>query len=568
MRATNPSHALALVLVDELARGGVRHVCLAPGGRSAALAMALEEDERIELHVVHDERSAAFLALGIARAARLPVPIVSTSGSAPANFYPAVVEASHGRVPLLVLTADRPPELRATGANQTTDQIKLYGDLVRWFHEMGVAEPTATSARYWRSVACRSLAEATHPLPGPVHLNLAFREPLVPDETGGGFPFDLSGRANGAPWTASAAAGLPSPVLVERLSTQMDRAERGLIVCGGGTADPAAAILLAEAAGWPLLAEAHSGARTGPNAISTYDALLRSETFAAEEPDLVIKVGRTGTSKALAHYLSENVEQVVIDPAPFQVDPERTSSAAIITDAGLLLRAVAGGVGSRPPEDWIERWRAAERIARGVIDEILGGDAISEPRTARDVARSIHDGGTLVVASSMPVRDLDAFMAPRSGLRIVSNRGTSGIDGFVSTALGVALASDGPVIALAGDLSMLHDQNGFLLLSSEEVDCTFVVINNDGGGIFSFLPQAGHRTFERVFGTPHGVGFAQLAATYGIGHSKIDSAAGLVDAVAAPPEGVRLLEVVTDRAENRAFHQEIARRVAEALEGL
>ena len=568
MRATNPSHALALVLVDELARGGVRHACLAPGSRSAALAIALEEDEHIELHVVHDERSAAFLALGIARATRLPVPVVSTSGSAPANFYPAVVEASQGRVPLLVLSADRPPELRATGSNQTTDQIKLYGDLVRWFHEMGVAEPIQDAPRYWRSVACRALTEATYPLPGPVHLNLAFREPLVPDESGEGFPFDLSGRANGAPWTASAVAGLPSPVLVERLSTQVERAERGLIVCGGGTADPAAAILLAEAAGWPLLAEAHSGARTGPNAISTYDALLRSENFAAEEPDLVIRVGRTGTSKALAHYLSENVEQVVIDPAPFQVDPERTSSAAIITDAGLLLRSVAGGVGSRPPGDWIERWRAAERIARSAIDEVLGGDAISEPRTARDVARSIHDGGTLVVASSMPVRDLDAFMAPRSGLRIVSNRGTSGIDGFVSTALGVALASDGPMIALAGDLSMLHDQNGFLLLSSEEVDCTFVVINNDGGGIFSFLPQSGHGTFERVFGTPHGVNFAQLAATYGIGHSKIDSAASLVDAVSAPPEGVRLLEVVTDRAENRAFHQEIARRVAEALEGL
>lgn len=568
MRATNPSHALALVLVDELARGGVRHACLAPGSRSAALAIALEEDERIELHVVHDERSAAFLALGIARATRLPVPVVSTSGSAPANFYPAVVEASHGRVPLLILTADRPPELRATGSNQTTDQIKLYGDFVRWFHEVGVADEVPTSARYWRSVACRSLTEAMHPLPGPVHLNLAFREPLVPDETGGGFPFDLSGRANGAPWTASAAAGLPSPVLVERLSTQMERAERGLIVCGGGTADPAAAILLAEAAGWPLIAEAHSGARTGPNAISTYDALLRSEIFAAEGPDLVVKVGRTGMSKALAHYLSENVEQVVIDPAPFQIDPERTSSAAIITDPGLLLRAVAGGVMSRSPGDWIERWRAAERIARGVIDEVLGGKAISEPRAARDVARSTPDGGTLVVASSMPVRDLDAFMAPRSGLRVVSNRGASGIDGFVSTALGVALASDGPVVALAGDLSMLHDQNGFLLLCSEEVDCTFVVINNDGGGIFSFLPQAGHGTFERVFGTPHGVDFAQLAATYGVGHSKIDSPAALVDAVSAPPEGVRLLEVVTDRTENRAFHQEISRLVAGALEEL
>ncbi|MPZ69144.1 MAG: 2-succinyl-5-enolpyruvyl-6-hydroxy-3-cyclohexene-1-carboxylic-acid synthase [Actinobacteria bacterium] len=566
MKAANPSHALALVLVDELVRNGIEHACLAPGSRSAALAIALADDERISLHVVHDERSAAFLALGIARSTRRPVPVVSTSGSAAANFYPAVIEAAHGRVPLIVLTADRPPELRATGANQTTDQIKLYGDLVRWFHEMGTPEAGAGAPRYWRSVVCRTIAEATLPVPGPVHLNLAFREPLVPDETGDDFPFDLSGRPNGAPWTASAGSNLPSPAIVGRTSAQVERAERGLVVAGGGTTDPAAAVLLAEAAGWPLLAEAQSGARTGPNAISTYDALLRSEVFASEPPDLVIRVGRTGTSKALARYLSDAIEQITIDPAPFETDPERTSSAAIATDPGLLLRAVAGGLGPRPPGRWIQRWREGERIARGVIDDALAGDLITEPRTARDLARSIPSGGTLVVASSMPVRDLDSFMAPRSGLRIVANRGTSGIDGFVSTALGVALASDGPVVALAGDLSLLHDQNGFLLLSSEPVDLTIVVINNDGGGIFSFLPQARYEeTFEQVFGTPHGLDLAKLAAVYGIDHRPISAPSDLPSAVAEPHTGVRILEVQTDRKANLEFHQELVEKVIGAL---
>lgn len=567
MNAANPSHALALVLVDELIRNGIEHACLAPGSRSAALAMVLAEDERLSLHVVHDERSAAFLAVGIARVTRKPVPVVSTSGSAAANFLPAVVEATHGRVPLLVLTADRPPELRATGANQTTDQIKLYGDLVRWFHEMGTPEPSAHAPRYWRSVVCRSLAEATLPVPGPVHLNLAFREPLVPDAAGDGFPFDLSGRPNEAPWTTIAAGNLPSPAIVNRLSAQAERAERGLVVAGGGTADPAAAVLLAEAAGWPLIAEAHSGARTGPNAISTYDALLRSEAFASEPPDLVIRVGRTGTSKALARYLSEAIEQITIDPGPFVNDPERTSSAAIATDPGLLLRAVAGGLGPRRPGPWIERWRAGERTARGVIDAALMGDRVTEPRTARDVARSVPHGGTLVVASSMPVRDLDSFMAPRSGLRIIANRGTSGIDGFVSTALGVALASEGPVVALAGDLSLLHDQNGFLLLGSESVDLTLVVINNDGGGIFSFLPQARYEEpFERVFGTPHGLDLSKLAALYGITHRLISDPADLPSAVAEPHAGVRILEVRTDRKANLEFHHELTQKVVASLE--
>ncbi len=567
MKAANPSHALALVLVDELVRNGIEHACLAPGSRSAALAMALAEDERLALHVVHDERSAAFLALGIARSTGKPVPVVSTSGSAAANFYPAVVEAAHGRVPLIVLTADRPPELRATGANQTTDQIKLYGDLVRWFHEMGTPEANPGAPRYWRSVLCRALAEATLPVPGPVHLNLAFREPLVPDETGADFQFDLSGRPNGAPWTASAGSNLPSPAIVGRLSAQVERAERGLVIAGGGTTDPGAAVLLAEAAGWPLLAEAHSGARTGPNAISTYDALLRSEVFAAEPPDLVIKVGRTGTSKALARYLSDAIEQITIDPAPFETDPERTSSAAIATDPGLLLRAVAGGLGPRPPGSWIQRWREGERIARGIIDNALAGDEITEPRTARDLARSIPNGGTLVVASSMPVRDLDSFMAPRSGLRIVANRGTSGIDGFVSTSLGVALASEGPVVAFAGDLSLLHDQNGFLLLSSEPVDLSIVVVNNDGGGIFSFLPQARYeKTFEQVFGTPHGLNLAKLADVYGIAHRLISASTDLPSAVAEPHIGVRILEVRTVRSANLEFHQGLTQKIIDSLE--
>ncbi|HEY8201168.1 MAG TPA: 2-succinyl-5-enolpyruvyl-6-hydroxy-3-cyclohexene-1-carboxylic-acid synthase, partial [Actinomycetota bacterium] len=542
--------------------------CLAPGSRSAPLAMALAEHPGVHLHVVIDERSAAFLALGLAKAAGRPVAVVSTSGTAAANFHPAVVEADYSSTPLLVLTADRPPELRQTGANQTIDQVKIYGGSVRWFAEVGVPEARPGSVAYWRSLASRAWARACGPhrgLGGPVHLNLAFRDPLVPIPEGDGFPYDLAGRPDGRPWTEARAPARPlGEQDLERLAADIASVERGLVVVGDGGVDPAPVVALAQAAGWPLVAEAVSGVRSGPNAVSAYDALLRHAPFAAaHRPDLVLRIGRTGASRALGALLGPGVRQVLLDPGPQWPDPERSVSAVVEADPAAACADLAKAVARRGPSAWLASWLEAERRGREALDRVLDeAEHPTEPRTARDLAAGLRPGATLVAGSSMPVRDLDWFMAPRAGLRLLGNRGASGIDGFVSTTLGVALAGGaeggGPTVALAGDLSMLHDQNGLLLARHEEVDAVFVVVNNDGGGIFSFLPQAGFpEHFERVFGTPHGVDFQAFAALHRCRYERVERAADLVPAVAAATGagGVHVVEVRTDREANVAHHQ-------------
>lgn len=570
----NPSTALARVLVDELARAGVTHAVLAPGSRSAPLAMALHAEERIRLHVEIDERSAAFLAVGLAKAGGGPAVVVSTSGTATANFHPAVVEADHARVPLLVLTADRPPELRHTAANQTIDQIKLYGASVRWFAEVGA--PDHPDPPYWRSLAARAVATARGRPAGPVHLNLAFREPLVPDtdtasDALGGRPGSdaLGGRPRGRAWTTVARAEpVPDDGTIASLAERVAAADRGLLVVGDGPTDPSSLLALARAAAWPVIAEPLSGARTGDHAISTAHHLLADEAFAAaHRPDLVVRVGRIGLSRPLLASLDAGVPQVLIDPDGAWLDPTRVLAEVVTAEPGALCDRIAARLPDRDGSAWLAAWCDAERRARDTIDALLDGeDAPSEPRTARDVAAALPAGAVLVAASSMPVRDLDQFMAPRGGLRILGNRGASGIDGFVSTALGVALASGGPTVALAGDLSVLHDQNGFLL--ADRPDLVLVVVNNDGGGIFSFLPQAGHQaSFETVFGTPHGIDFAGLAALHGLAHTRVDHAGDLIPAVRRhlTSGGVALVEVRTQRAANVALHRRLTAAVAGKL---
>ena len=566
-----PSPLLAAVLVDELARAGVTDACLSPGSRSAPLAVALHDDERIRLHVRHDERSAAFLALGLARATHRPVPVVCTSGSAVANLHPAVVEADTARVPLLLLTADRPPELRGTGANQTIDQIKIFGSAVRWFCEVGA--PAGPQVQYWRSVASRACSEARGALggpAGPVHLNLAFREPLVPaaDEVIDGAE---GARPDGRGWTVAAdATSSPSPAEVAWLSERIQATERGLLVVGDIDTDPRPLRALAEAAGWPVLAEPQSGVRAGPSAVTTYDHLLRDAPFAAaHDPDLVVIAGKLGLSKALLSWLSPDIPQVLIDRDGAWVDPNRTLRRIITADPGATAAAVVEDLLERPASQWLASWRTAEQTARTAIDAVLDADsALTEPRVARDLAALLPAGASLIAASSMPVRDLALFLRPREGLRVVANRGASGIDGFVSTALGVAAGSDGPAFALAGDLSVLHDQNGFLPGPTPRPDLVLVVLNNDGGGIFSFLPQAQLPSgYETLFGTPHGIDFAQLAQLHGLGHRVVEDAEAFPDAVlgAGAAGGVQLVEVRTDRAANVDLHRRIEATVLQAL---
>jgi 2-succinyl-5-enolpyruvyl-6-hydroxy-3-cyclohexene-1-carboxylate synthase len=560
MGELNPSTSLARTLLDELWRCGVRHVCLAPGSRSAPLALAAVH-RGMDLHVSIDERSSAFLALGISKATRTPAAVVCTSGTAAANLFPAVIEARHAMSPLLVLTADRPPELRDTSANQTIDQIKMFGDAVRFFAEVGAPEDVPSAGRYWRSLACRAVAEATGTPPGPVHLNLAFRDPLVPGS--GGFDSDTSGRADGGPWT-EVARPRPEPdgALLDRLARMLS-GRRAVVVGGVADVDPARVVALAEGSGWPIIAEPLSGMRRGPNAISTYDALLRVERFAANHaPEIVVRIGKAGTSKSLPGWL-EGTRQVLVDESGMFLDPERSCELIVTADPGAVASGLMGRI-EPAPHAWIGEWQEAESAARKSLDDVLdSSDQPTEPRMARDLAALLPDGATLVGASSMPVRDLDRAMAPRTGLRVLGNRGASGIDGFVSTAMGVALATEGSTVALAGDLSMIHDSNGLTLTSGDRPDITFVVLNNDGGGIFSFLPQAKHDDFELLFGTPHGLSFADLAAFHRCRYRLIERASDLQNALQG--DGVSIVEVRTDRAANVAVHDRMVRAVAAAL---
>jgi 2-succinyl-5-enolpyruvyl-6-hydroxy-3-cyclohexene-1-carboxylate synthase len=572
---TDPGRRFALTLVDELARAGLAHACLAPGSRSAPLALALAEHPAVQVHVHVDERSAAYFAVGAAKRSGRPVAVLCTSGTAAANLHPAVLEADHARTPLLLLTADRPPELRGTGANQATDQLKLYGAAVRWFCEVGLPADGPAAGRYWRSLASRAWAAASGPPAGPVHLNLAFAEPLA---RLGGEP--APGRPGGAPWTATPAVGAPpGPAEVAALAEAVRGAPRGVLVAGWGAAPtPAALDAFAEASGWPVLADPLSGARRGPHAVSTYDGLLRAPRFAAaHRPQLVVRVGGGPTSKALAGWLDESVPQVLVDPAGGWLDPGRTAGLRLVADPSSLLAAAAAALRERPrpgqPEaGWLAAWLEAERLARGAIDGLL--DQWPEPfegQVARDLVAALPDGATLVVGSSMPVRDVDAFARPRDGLRFVANRGLSGIDGFVATALGVAAAGEEPVAALCGDLTLLHDATSLLGAAARPRGAVLVVCDNDGGGIFSFLPQAGlpAELFEPLFGTPHGLDLAALAAAAGLPCRQVEKAADLLPALhaALAAGGTQLLLVRADRASNRARHRAVAEAVAAAVGG-
>jgi 2-succinyl-5-enolpyruvyl-6-hydroxy-3-cyclohexene-1-carboxylate synthase len=551
-------------------------VVLAPGSRSAALAIEFHrraEAGDLRLSVRIDERSAAFCALGLAKASRLPVAVVCTSGTAAAHFHAAVIEADESAVPLLVLTADRPPELRGTGANQTIDQLRLYGPAVRWFCELGVPEDGTGQAGYWRSAACRAwglAAGSAGGTPGPVHLNLAFREPLVPDASSA-VVGERGSQADGEPWTRFAAiADLP-------------RTERGLVVCGDGDYDPAPLLNLAEEAGWPVLAEPSSNARRGPCALGAYQYLLADPGFlAAHRPDVIVSAGRPGLSRGQLGLLrsardgGRGRRHVVISQGPGRwADPAR-SATDVVRGLRLAGRPSPQPAGTaRSPSAWLSDWLDADKAAGSAVDAILDADdRISEPRLARDLAAALPDGALLWAASSLPIRDLDQRMAPRSGLRILASRGASGIDGLVSAAIGAALAhragGGGQAVALLGDLALLHDAPGLMIGPGEpRPDLCLIVVNNDGGGIFSMLEQAAFPgPFERVFGTPHGTRMADLAAAANLPCQRIDSAAELPEmlrSAAGSGTGLRLAELRTDRTDQAKLRQRLAEAAAAAL---
>jgi 2-succinyl-5-enolpyruvyl-6-hydroxy-3-cyclohexene-1-carboxylate synthase len=592
---THDTYILLRAFVDELARCGMRAACTAPGSRSTPLVLALVRDGRLRCHSHLDERVAGFFALGLAKAGGLPVAVACTSGTAAAELAPAVYEAREARVPLLVLTADRPPELRDVGAGQTIDQLKLYGDAAKWFVEIGTHEATPERLRWIRSLACRAFWTAASGRRGPVHLNFPLREPLVLDE-GETLPEDESGRAGGRPWlTRPLTARLPAEPTLEALDAELVKRRNGVVVAGRDERHPelpGAIARFARRAGYALLADPLSGARRGPAGIAHYDALLRDEGFAsAHAPDLVLRVGDLPTSKPLRQWLARHPDalQIRLDPEEAWQDPDGVVGTVLVADPAATLEGLGqghgavqgikvgrmpmtfysgGGTGDPAKNPWLLSWHEADRAAAGAIAEALG-DGLSEPRVAAELGVRLPSTATCFVASSMPIRDVETFWPVREAPpRALGHRGANGIDGTVSGALGAAAAGTGPVVLLAGDVALAYDLGALASAGRLGLALTIVLLNNDGGGIFHFLPVARERdAFEEHVATPHGLDFARAAALYDCDYVRADDPAALRAAVDAGLEGggVSLIEVRTDREANVAAHRRVWDAVGAAL---
>lgn len=578
MDPTNRNTALASAFAEELARCGLRHAVLSPGSRSTPLALALWRQPEFETTVIVDERSAAFFALGAAQASGVPVAILCTSGTAAANYHPAVCEADHAAVPLLVLTADRPPELRGIGAGQAIDQLKLYGSSVRWFCEVGTHDANDDGLLHYRATACRAFAAARgEQRPGPVHLNFAFREPLAPLPEDGAVtasdPLAVKGRGE-HPLTAVTPIDMePSAFLLDEVAKHIAEADIGVIVAGRQLdpelREPLAH--LARVAGFPILAEPTSQLRCGPHdrsyVITAYDLLLRDERFRdTASPDLVLRFGEMPTSKPLRSWLAESgADQIVVDPLGDWNEPTRRAAALLRADPTELASGWAARLGEERPAPAM--WLQAERAAREAIELELGAiDALTEPGLQLVLGGAYGDGELVYTASSMPIRDQEAFLpATESDATFLCNRGTNGIDGLISSGIGAAHVTGKQTTILTGDLGLLHDIGGLAALRDVSTPVRIVVIDNDGGGIFHFLPQQealGAGEFEALLGTPRGVDVAKAAALFDLPHHHLDSLDELAGALAA---GTGLIEVKVDRQINTALHRRLADRVAAAV---
>jgi 2-succinyl-5-enolpyruvyl-6-hydroxy-3-cyclohexene-1-carboxylate synthase len=584
MDPTNANTALASAFAEELARGGLRLAVISPGSRSTPLALALWRQPEIEVKVIVDERSAGFFALGAAQASREPVALLCTSGTALVNYHPAVVEADESGIPLVVLSADRPPELRGIGAGQTIDQIKSFGSSVRWFCEVGTHEADDSGLLHYRSVACRALAAARgEARPGPVHLNLPWREPLAPVPVEGAItatdPLALNGR-DGRPLTAVTHIDLePSTFLLDEVAGHIGNAISGVIVAGRQL-DPELREPLAHLArvsGFPILADPTSQVRCGPHdrshVIAAYDLLLREEHFARSVvPDLILRFGEMPTSKPLRAWIEgSGADQIVIDPYGGWNEPTNRAAAILRADPTELASGWAARVegleGRERPMP--ERWTEAEAAAQAALDEAFEGEKeISEPALHRALGAAHRDGDLVYASSSMPIRDQEAFLpASSTDVSFLSNRGANGIDGLVSSGIGAAQASGQPTTIVTGDLGFLHDIGALAALREASTPVRIVVIDNGGGGIFHFLPQEealGKDEFETLLGTPRGVDVAKAAALFGLPHHRLQSLGELPQALAA---GTGLIEVKTDRAANVATHRRLGAAVRATLSG-
>lgn len=523
------TQSFAATFVDELAAQGVDFACISPGSRSAPLAIALQRHPKIRVFVHIDERSGSFFGLGLAKGTGKPVVLLCTSGTAAAEFHAAVVEASHSQTPLIVLTADRPPELRDVGANQSIDQQHLYGTAVRWFFDPGAPVESASGPRQWRRLAARAYAEAAG---GPVHINLPFREPLVPT------PGELPAALGMAGQAISAGRTMPTPGQVTTLASALQRAQRPLVIAGemrdGDRLAPALARL-----GLPVLAEPSSQLRRAETgaAVESYEALLRAGWSLQHGPDLVVSLGGAPTSKVLGAWLAAaSAPTFLIDPDRMWRDPDQVASHVMACDPQALLEALP----AMDRNAWRDEWMSAGKRATAAIAATFISTPLHEGHIVRALAARLPDNGQVFVGSSMPIRAVDSFWPyAKTQQRFYGNRGASGIDGLVSSGLGLAAGrSNLPTVLLLGDLSVYHDMNGLWALRRHGLRATIVVCDNNGGGVFNFLPQAQHQdVFEELFATPLGLDFAQVARLYDLVYSPVTDRAGLepalVDALAA-----------------------------------
>ena len=551
-------------IVDEWVRLGVTHAVVSPGSRSTPLAIALSSNPKIALHVFHDERSASFAALGIGLQSGVPAVLLCTSGTAAAQFFAAVIEANYAHVPMLVCTADRPPELQGVGAPQTINQTNLYGNFVRKFIDVGVADDTKASK--WRTVARDAFSASVGVNRGPCHVNFPFREPLV------GVAETIPVADSHSPVRMSADVATASER--KKLSLAL-RAERGLIIAGNGIDQSRFILDLAAKLNWPVVADPRSNCRVAPESshgatiVTCADVMMRHQPTAESlKPTVVIRVGDPPVSKVVNQWLARcGAEQIAVTQQPTLIDPDKIVTTHIVGSFNELFMEMSRGTQVKPESEWISEWKLRERKARTALDsQFSNSNQLTEPLSAVTVSESLEPGSNLVVSSSMPVRDLEWFAPARDGVRVFSNRGVNGIDGVVSTAVGVALSSRAPTALLIGDIAMLHDSNGLLNLIRRDVQMKIIVVDNEGGGIFSFLPQAESlegSQFEQLFGTPHSVDFESLAKTHGIPFAWATTTDELRRELGN--SGTSIIGVRTDRKLNVDHHNALYAAVAEAL---
>ena len=584
-KASNLNRLWADLIVEELVRSGVDFFCLAPGSRSTPLTTAVAAHPKAR-HVMHyDERGTAFLALGYGRATRRPAAWITTSGTATANGFPAVVEAATDGVPMLLLTADRPPELRQTGANQTIDQVNLFGGYARWFFDL----PTPTTAidpAMVLTTVDQAVYRATRAPQGPAHLNCMFREPLAPTPDGRDYRAYTVGldawKDHDQPYTAyNPTTRTIDSGQVERLKQTLRGVERGLLVVGklDTQAEGEAALRLADRLGWPLLPDVGSQIRLGRGGasgrlIGFYDQILGSAAFQENHrPEAVLHLGGRPTSKRLGQYLARHRPQpyVIVNPHPTRLDPHHQTTHRIEADIVAFCNAFTNVIdsSSNTRSPWLTAWLDASQIANKTLNYFFAQQKnIHEPSVARLISQALPGDHGLVLASSMPVRDVDMFAAlDGAAAPVAANRGASGIDGTVATAAGFADGLNAPATLLIGDLALLHDLNSLALLRERPV--VVVALNNDGGGIFHFLPIAEHEAvFEPYFGTPHGLTFEAAAALFGLAYHHPTTPQAFLDAYRAACASGRaaIVEITTNRDENLHLHRHILAQVDAALQ--